>query len=314
MKNTFKKFVAILLSVLTCFSCGVTAFAEDETVPAEKPETDFTCYRYQLSDYSSTDFIVVTFDSKYSQTGEIPEVYLYSSQTSYKKPIADDIIIMINEHEGKRYPQLFIKTEKLQIINNIVIYAGAFVTETGEISGKVTIPSNKIQKAYDLGVSCKLEVFEIEEHIDLITGKTGRYATVGKPVKIVADSEFGKAWLGEITATYTVNGKTVEINSNEFVPQEPGIYVVELKLGDIVARTFEFDVLSEKAAYSKNLVNATEWLLLTPLYLVLGTGLLVIPGFGTLVGSTTLMAAAAMIPRFFKALFGGPLYNEYILG
>ena len=314
MNNTFKKFLAVLLSVLTCLSCGLTAFAEGETVPAEKPETDFTCYRYQLSDYSSTDFIVVTFDSKYSQTGEIPEVYLYSSQTSYKKPIADDIITMINEHEGKRYPQLFIKTEKLQIINNIVIYAGAFVTESGEISGKVEIPSNKIIKASDPGVSCMLEAFELEENIDLITSKTCRYTTVGKPVKIVATSEYGKIWLDEITATYTVNGNTVEINSNEFVPQEPGSYVVELKLGDIITRKLEFDVLSENAAYSKNLLNATEWLLLSPLCFLLGTGLFVlIPGFGTVFGSMAAIASVYMIPRFFIALFEGPVYEEYIL-
>ena len=121
-------------------------------------------------------------------------------------------------------------------------------------------------------------------------------------------------WLGETTATYTLNGETTEIISNEFVPQEPGKYVVELKLGDFVTRILEFEVLSETKSYTKSLGDATEWMLLSPLYLVLGSGLAVlIPGFGTWIGSTTVMAALAMIPRFFKVLFGGPMYKDYIL-
>lgn len=313
MKNTFKKFIAVLLSVLTCLLCGVTAFAEGENAPAEKPESDFTCYGYQLSDYYSTDFIVVTFDGKYSRIGEIPEVCIVFDRNGKQFLTEDLITLKVFENEGKRYPQLFIKISCVDI-SRIEIGAGAFVTESGETSGRLEIPSNKITQAYDLGVLCKLEMFEVEENIDLITGKSVRYATVGKPVRIVADSEFGKVWLDEITAAYTVNGETTEITSNEFVPQEPGSYVIDLKFGNITAGKWELVVLSESEAYSKSLLDATEWLLLTPLYLVLGTGVFVlIPGFGTWIGSTTLMAAVSMIPRFFMVLFDGPIYNEYIL-
>lgn len=313
MNNTFKKFLAVLLSVIICLSCGVTVFAEGEIVPEEKPESDFTCYGYQLSDYYSTDFIVVTFDGKYSQIGEIPEVCIDFDRNG-KRFLTDNLITLkVFENEGKRYPQLFIKTRCVDI-SCIEIGEGAFVTESGEISGRLEIPSNKITQAYDLGVLCKLEMFEVEENINLITGKTVRYTTVGKPVSIAADSEFGKVWLGETTATYTLNGKTTEIDSNEFVPQEPGSYVVEMKFGNITTGKWELVVLSESEAYSKSLLDATEWLLLSPLCLVLGTGLFVfIPGFGTWIGSTTVMAALAMIPRFFKVLFEGPIYNEYIL-
>lgn len=312
MNNTFKKFLAILLSVLTCISCGVTAFAEGENVPAEKLESNFTCCWYRASDYQM-NFVVVTFDGKYSQAGEIPELYVYYGNRPIS--VAEDLITLkIYEYEGKKYPQLFINAKNFESINGIVIGEGAFVTQSGETSGKVKIPNNKIDRAYDIGVSCQLEVFEVEESIDLITSKTGRYATVGKPVEIVGYGEYGKVWLGEITATYTLNEKTVEIKSNEFVPQEPGKYVVELKFDGIVTRTLEIDVLSETKSYTKSLGDATEWLLLSPLYLVLGSGLAVlIPGFGTWIGSTTVMAAFAMIPRFFKVLFGGPMYKEYIL-
>lgn len=312
MNNTFKKSLAVLLAVLTCLSCGVTAFAEGEIVPEEKMESDFACYWYQASDYQM-NFVVITFDSKYSQTGEIPELYVYYGNRAIS--IAEDLIkLKIYEYEGKKYPQLFINTKSFDSIDGIVIGEGAFVTQAGETSGKVKIPSNKISIAYDLGVSCQLEAFEVQENVSLIAAKTVRYATVGKPVEIVGYGEYGKVWLGETTATYTVNGKTTEINSNEFVPQEPGSYVIELNFDGMVTRELEFDVLSEKVAYSKSLGDATEWLLLSPLCLVLGTGLFVlIPGFGTWIGSTTVMAAVYMIPRFFKVLFGGPMYKEYTL-
>ncbi|MBQ7100511.1 MAG: hypothetical protein IJN81_02680 [Clostridia bacterium] len=88
MNKTLKKIVAVILSVLTCFSCVITSFAEDETVPAEKTETEFACYWYHKSDYSK-DFIVVTFDGKYSQMGEIPEAYVYYGNRAV--PIAENL-------------------------------------------------------------------------------------------------------------------------------------------------------------------------------------------------------------------------------
>lgn len=307
MNKKLKKIMSVLLCAVLLFTTASVAFAAEEN-SKEVPENDYTC-----NFYFSMDFIVVTFDSKYSQTGKKPEVKIYNG--SYTYPVAEELITLkVFEYEGKRYPQLFINTQAdSNEIRRIEIGEGAFVAESGEISGNVRIPNNKISRIHNFCLSCKLEAFEVEESVDLISGKIGYYTTVGKSVQIVSTSEQGKVWLDEITAAYTLNGKTTEINANEFVPQEPGRYVVELKLGNVVTRTLEFDVLSETDAYFKSLGDSTEWLLLTPLYLVLGVGLLLIPGFGTWIGSTTLMASFAMIPRFFKTLFGGPIYNEYIL-
>lgn len=302
MNKKLKKIMSVILCAVMLFTISSVAFA------AEELENNYTCHYYY-----SMDFIVVTFDSKYSEIGEKPEVKIYNG--SYAFAVTEDkFVLEIFEYEGERYPQLLINTEiDIYDITDIEIAEGAFVTESGEISDKVKIPHNKIDKTYGFGVSCEIEAFKVEESVNLITSKTGYYTTVGKPVEIVGSDEYGNMWLGGITAAYTVNGKTVEISSNEFVPQEPGRYVVELKLGDVVTRKLEFDVLSETQSYFKSLGDSTEWLLLTPLYLVIGAGLLLIPGFGTWIGSTTLMASLAMVPRFFKTLFGGPMYNKYIL-
>lgn len=302
MNKKLKKIMSVILCAVMLFTISSVAFA------AEEFEKSYACHYY-----NSMDFIVVTFDSKYSEMGEKPEVKIYNG--SYAFAVTEDkFVLEIFEYEGERYPQLLINTEiDIYDITDIEIAEGAFVTESGEISDKVKIPHNKIDKTYGFGVSCEIEAFKVEESVNLITSKTGYYTTVGKPVEIVGSDEYGNMWLGGITAAYTVNGKTVEISSNEFVPQEPGRYVVELKLGDVVTRKLEFDVLSETQSYFKSLGDSTEWLLLTPLYLVIGAGLLLIPGFGTWIGSTTLMASLAMVPRFFKTLFGGPMYNKYIL-
>ena len=302
MNKKLKKIMSVILCAVMLFTISSVAFA------AEEFEKSYACHYY-----NSMDFIVVTFDSKYSEMGEKPEVKIYNG--SYAFAVTEDkFVLEIFEYEGERYPQLLINTEiDIYDITDIEIGEGAFVTESGEISDKVKIPHNKIDKTYGLGVSCEIEAFKVEESVNLITSKTGYYTTVGKPVEIVGSDEYGNMWLSGITAAYTVNGKTVEISSNEFVPQEPGRYVVELKLGDVVVRTLEFEVLSETQSYFKSLGDSTEWLLLTPLYLVIGAGLLLIPGFGTWIGSTTLMASLAMVPRFFKTLFGGPMYNKYIL-
>ncbi len=302
MFSCSKKFISVLLCIVLIFTTASVAFA------AEDNEEVFEKY-YSCRYFDAMDFIVVTFESKYSQIGEKPEVQFYNSSDTFS--ITEDAITLkIFEYEGERYPQLFIKTENFDSIKGVVIGAGAFITESGEISGRVNISDNEIYKSIYLPVACEIEAFEIYE---ILTSTSYSYTTVGKPVEIVGYDGYGTLWLDEITATYTVNGKTVEINSNEFVPQEPGRYVVEFKFGDIPAKTLEFDVLSESDSYSKSLGNAIKYLILSPFYLLLSGVLLLIPGFGTILGLMFGGSVTEIIPNFFAVLFNGPVYYEYIL-
>ena len=307
MKKAIRKILSVILCAVMLFTTASTAFAAEDS--EEVLEKNYACHGY------SNGLIVVTFSSKYSQTGEIPEVYLNDGLNTVS--VADDEIeLRIFEQGGMRYPQLFIKIENnSDAIIGIEIGAGAFVTESGETSAKVVIPKNKINELSAFAVMCEFEAIKLEEHTGLVSSKSCYYATVGKPVTIVGHSDHGKMWLNEMTATYSVNGKSYEIKSNEFVPQEPGRYVVELKLcdSDVVTKTFEIEVWSEKEAYLKNLGNATGWLFLSPLYAVFGTVLLLIPGFGMVMGAFTWYSVSYMVARFFTALFDGPVYMHRTL-
>ncbi len=301
MNKTFKRFMSVILCALLLFTTASVAFAVEEVF-----EKSYTCYFYY-----SMDFIVVTFNSKYSQIGKKTEVQLCNGSDTLSIT-EDEITLKIFEYESKRYPQLFINTKAdIDEITGIEISEGAFVTESGEISGKVNIQKDKIIQRGDFGVSCKIEAFEVDERIDLKTSKTCYYTTVGKPVEIVGYGDYGKVWFSEITATCTVNERTVEINSNEFVPQEPGKYVVELKFDDIVTKKLEINVLSENDAYSKNLSNTIDWR--TPLYALFGTVMLLVPGFGMVIGAFMLESVKILTSRFFTALFDGPVYEEYVI-
>ena len=304
MNKKFTKFMSVILCAVLLFTTASVAFAAEDN--AEVLEKNYACHYY-----NSMDFIVVTFDSKYSEIGEKPEVQLYNNSTAY--PVEEDLITLkIFEKDGKRYPQLFVNTEGYDNITGIVIGTGAFVTQSGEISGKIDKSNSKIQQLDKLGLPCEFEAFEVDE--PLKRSNYIYYTTVGKTIKIAGYNKCGgEVWINEITATYTLNGKTVEINSNEFVPQEPGRYVVELKLDDVFTKTFEIDVLSEKQAYSKNLGNATGWLFLAPLYAVFATLMILVPGFGWVLGGFTWYSVSNMVTDFFTAISDGPVYKEYRL-
>lgn len=307
MNKILKKTLSAILCAVLLFTTASVAFAAYGT--EEVLEKNYSCHSY------SNGLIVVTFSSKYSQTGEIPEVHLNDGSNTFSVA-KDEIELRIFEHGGIRYPQLFIKTENnSDEITGIEIGAGAFVTESGETSAKVVITKNKINELSAFAVMCEFEAIKLEERTSLISGEICYYTTVGKPVTIVGHSDHGKAWLKEMTATYTVNGKTYEIKSNEFVPQEPGRYVVELKLcdSDVVTKTFEIDVLGEKGTYLKNLGNATELLVTSPFYFVLGIVMLLVPG-GMVIGLFSLASVSLTVSNFFTALFGGPVYMHRTLG
>ena len=304
MNKKLKKFMSVILCAVMLFTMPSVAFAAEDN--AEVLEKNYACHYY-----NSMDFIVVTFDSKYSEIGEKPEVQLYNNSTAY--PVEEDLITLkIFEKDGKRYPQLFVNTEGYDNITGIVIGTGAFVTQSGEISGKIDKSNGKIQQFDKLGLPCEFEAFEVDK--PLTRTDFLYYTTVGKTIKIAGYNKYGgEVWINEITATYTLNGKTTQINSNEFVPQEPGKYVVELKLDSVFTKTFEIEVLSEKKAYSKNLGNATAWLFISPLYAVFGTVMLLVPGFGMVMGGFTWYSVGNMVTDFFTAISDGPVYKEYRL-
>ena len=210
----FKKLTAIILCAVLLFSTASVAFAADSN--AEKVlEKDFVCY-----DYIRVETIVVTYNEKYTQIGEVPSVIIHSremdsEEVNVTEVSSDRVHMEIYEHNGERYPQLFIDVDFCWKVLAVEVGAGAFVTEDGEKSAKVEVPYSRIIQCYfELECECTT-YYSLENFFNLSERKTHYYAIVGMPVKVMASfkGDHADAWLENAKVTYTVNGKTVEIKN-----------------------------------------------------------------------------------------------------
>ena len=311
-----KKLTAIILCAVLLFSTASVAFAA-ESDAEEVLEKDFVCHNYY-----SVDTVVVTYNEKYTETGEVPSVTIYSREMDSEKvnvtEVSSDRIHMeIFEHNGERYPQLFINTDFCWKVLAVEVGAGAFVTEDGEKSAKVEVLNSRlIACSFDFECECTT-YYACENYFSLSERKTRYYAIVGMPVKVVTSFKGNHAdvWLEKAKVTYTVNGKTVEINSYEFVPEEPGEYIVQISIGEKLKDTVKFNVSNEKTAYFDGLEYTGKHLLAGPLEAAFGIfAFFFAPGFGTLGGPALVLDALKSIPNFFKSLFNGPEYHDHTFG
>lgn len=311
MKTT-KKLTAIILCAVLLFSSASVAFAAENDAE-EMLEKGFVCH-----DYYSIDTVVVTYNEKYTEIGEVPSVIIYSREFDSEKvnvtEVSSDRIYMeIYEHHGKRYPQLFIDADFCWKVLAVEVGAGAFVTADGEKSAKVEVPNSRIiQCNFELECECTTYY-----DYDLIRMDTYHYAIVGMPVKVVTSFEgnHADAWLEKAKLTYTVNGKTVEIKSNEFVPKELGEYIVQIYINDKLKDTVKFNVGNEKSAYFERLEYAGLHLLLSPLEAAFGiVGFFFAPVIGWIAGPALVWDGLTSIIDFFESMFSEPEYHDHTFG
>lgn len=312
----FKKLTSIILCTVLLLSTASVAFATEYDAE-EVLEKGFVCH-----DYYRVETIVVTYNEKYTEIGEVPSVIIYSrerdsEEVNVTEVSSDRVHMEIYEHNGERYPQLFIDVDFCWKVLAVEVGAGAFVTENGEKSAKVEVPYSRIiQCNFELECECTTYYY-CENFFNLSKMKTYYYAIVGMPVKVVASFEgnHADAWLENSKVTYTVNGKTVEINSYEFVPEETGEYIVQISIGDKLKDTVKFSVGSEKTAYFDGLEYTGKHLLAGPLEAVFGIfAFFFAPGFGTFGGLALVLDALKSIPNFFDSLFNGPEYLDHTFG
>lgn len=304
-----KKLTAIILCAVLLFSTASVAFATEQNTE-EVLEKDFVCHNYY-----SVDTVVVTYNEKYTEIGEVPSVIIYSREFDSDKvnvtEVSSDRIYMeIYEYHGKKYPQLFIDADFCWKVLAVEVGAGAFVTADGEKSAKVEVPNSRLINC-ELDLECECKTYY---EFDLLKMDTNYYAIVGKPVKVVTsfEGDYADAWLEKAKVTYTVNGKTVEINSYEFVPEETGEYIVQIYINDKFKDTVKFNVSSEKTAYFDRLEYTGLHLLFSPLEVVFGiVSFFFAPVFGWIAGPAIVWDGLTSIIDLFESLFSEPEYKEH---
>lgn len=303
-----KRFMSVLLCAVLLFTTASVAFAAEDAQP-QTFETEFTCYYF-----GSIDVVVVTLDGKYTQIGEVPDVLVYSKESDSEtvnvtEVSAEKIKMEIYEHNGESYPQIFIDTDFIRNILTVKIGEGAFLTEAGEKSAEVEVKNSAICRS-DFRFFCYCQAY-------CKTGERSKYfVVVGNPIKIRTsiESEYAEMWSENAKILYTVNGKTTEINADEFVPEEEGEYIFELKLNDIMTKKTKVNVMKYSTAYFDSLGDNAKWMLLSPIEFIIGVAFMFVPILGFFAGPSVTGSALINFADFFRTLFAGPRYVDHRFG
>ncbi len=318
-----KRFLSLILSAVLIVTGVLPVFAEDtaEILPTEEI-TGERITMYDYNHYKEFDVLVICYDGKYSVKGEVPtvylETYLGSSKTtpSVKTPVPPESVTQeIFVHEGKSYPQIFITVpiafEYKDSRTHITIQEGVYLTENGEKSREADILYTALKSDTTrncIKLSCKG---------DAVTD------TGSKPIKVLQNStvsaegtftgDYADIWAANAKISFQHMDTPVEGTENTVTADGEGIYRVKFSLNDQLYTEKSFQSISKKDRYLENLKEKTEGFLLSPFTFIAAVGLfLFVPGFGTWIGSTAIIASVYAVPNFFIALFGTNLSGEYV--
>ena len=314
MKNNLKKLLSVILCAVLLFTTESVAFATDDE-QNEVLEKIYSC-----NYYPDLDIVVINYNSKYSAIGEIPRIIIQAKSsenneiTEVYKVSEDKIQMKIFESSSLHYPQIIINTDFCEEILSVEVEAGAFVSYNGEKSAKL---NSKNFTSKSLYIKCRYNFVGFSETPTDSEERIINYcAIVNRPVEITIEgnnSDYTKLWLDKAVFSYTVNGKTVEINSESFTPEEPGKYVIKLSLDGVFTEEMTLEVVSEEVAAKKALRGATDNLKNFPSEFLLGLlAFIFVPGMGTFAGGAMMINSCEYVSDFFKALFGNPDYNTHI--
>ena len=317
MKNTFKKLLSVILCAVLLFTTASVAFAAEDN--AEEVLEKF----YECDYYSTLDMLVIHYSSQYSAAGEFPKIIVYVQATEDDEtPIAyevseEKVQIKIFERSDLHYPLIIINTDFCEKIIGAEVEAGAFVNDNEEKSAKLVIPAKRVDEAKSFCIMCRYDYVAFSEtpadSEELIINYCG---IVNRPIEVAIDGSVGSyrmCWLENAVLSYTVNGKTVEINSDSFIPEEPGEYVIKLSLDGVFTEEMTIEVVSEKVAVEKKLKAAASKLKNFPSEFILGLlAFILVPGMGTVGGGAIMINSWEYVSDFFRALFGNPDYSTHI--
>lgn len=317
MNYNLKKLLSVFLCAVLLFTTASVAFAEEDA------QTEVLEKIYECDYYSNLDILVIHYSSKYSAAGEIPKIIIYVQATEDDEtPIAyevskEKIQIKIFERNNLHYPLIIINTDFCEEIIGAEVEAGAFMNDNGEKSAKLVIPATRVDEAKSFCIMCRYDYVAFSETPTDSEERIINYcAIVNRPIEVAIEGSVGSyrmCWLENAVLSYTVNGKTVEIDSDSFIPEEPGEYVIKLSMDGVFTEEMTIEVVSEEVAVKKSLKGATSKLKNFPSEFL--TGLLAfifVPGMGTFAGGAIMINAWEYVSDFFRALFGNPDYRTHI--
>lgn len=317
MKKAMRKTLSFILCAVLLFTTASVAFA------AEDEHTEELEKIYSCDYYSDFDTVVITYTNKYSVAGEIPEITIQTrspedNEITENIEVSEEKIQMkVFERNNFYYPQIIINTDFCEEILGVEVAAGAFATADGVESAKLVIPASRVKDANNFYIKCRYDCVAFSETPADSEERIINYcAIVNRPIEVSIEGGnggYGKAWLEESTFSYTVNGKTAEIDSDSIIPEEPGVYAIKLSLDGVFTEEITIEVVSEEVALKRERKIATRNLKEFPKDFLLGLlAFIIVPGMGTVGGGAIMINSFEYVSDFFKALFGNPDYGRHL--
>ena len=199
-----KKLVSLLLTLIIALSCAQAALAEEKpaVVDGVRLETE------------NGYVLVITYDARYANPGEKPEVTLTLADGSTQTKTADEALqqVFTDEEKGETYPQLFIQCGEEKPECSVSIGEGAFCDENGIQSPPVDVAAETLQnESYDIHWECDAKQ-------NVLTEETVGPIKTEDPVETIYHDVTGRYRGVWITASRIYLGEAQTESEQNFVP------------------------------------------------------------------------------------------------
>ncbi|MCR4615020.1 MAG: hypothetical protein K5756_02585 [Clostridiales bacterium] len=298
-----KKVLSVLLAAAFCFLLSGVAFAQEESplVYCEFLNNELT---YEI-------VVVLTYDSAYSQVGELPEVTLKDASQNEKPLSPEDILQQVFFYEGVYYPQLFVRIpEKYAnefIDDELCVGAGAFQDKTGSRAAAVSVGFNDMNIAMYNITGCSDYIIP-DSRIFADSRKT---VLAGTTVKTDTDFsyKYGDVWKN--ASALSAGDEKIDF---EFAPEEPGTYHVVCRLNDFVWDEYTFTALDKKQAHLQGMRSCFNDAVLLPEYLATALTWMFVPISGLSVGLILFFYGLVHYPYMaIKSIFSTPFESGFFM-
>ncbi len=310
-----KKLLSLFIAFCIVFTSVITVSASGETTSesSENMIGSVAAEYFDISDRPVTEtrkVLVISYNSDYLQKDEKPSVFLdvYTDsefgELERSVEIPKDLIsVDIFKRSTGCLAEVFVtvpndfdadRSKTVVRVSDLV-----FLTDDGEITAEVEKAYRDFKRgAFSFACVLNEAVNRDEGEIEILVGSEVLASNV------VIHGKYSTSWTNRAVINYYYEGELIESQDGNIVADKLGDYTIEFYLNDQFRSTKSFSAVNGVKRYFEVLLESTWHLITSPLYLIGGILVGLIPGFTMVLGAASVYSAFYSIPNFFKTLFG----------